>query len=401
MNLPPIQQALREHGIPAWLFYDFHRRDPIAYRVLGLKQHGMATRRWYYLIPATGEPVKLVHRIESSQLDALPGDKKVYGSWQEHREQLQEMLRPYSTVAMQYSPLNQIPTISAVDAGTVELIRSFGNIVVTSAELVLELESRWSEAALESHLEAGRLIDEIMAEAFAEIGRRVAATGETDEYSIQQFILDQFEHNHLTSNRMRPIVAVNANSGDPHYEPTRDRPAPIRKRDLVLLDMWAKLNRPGAVYYDITWTGVVYAEPSDHHRSIFETVKLARDTAVETVRSAVREGRKLHGWQVDRAARNVITESGYGEYFVHRTGHSIGEEVHGNGANMDDWETHDDRCIIPHTCFSVEPGIYLPEFGVRSEVNVYVGETEARVTGRVQEELVRIQAGPPGSYYHG
>jgi Xaa-Pro dipeptidase len=314
---------------------------------------------------------------------------------------LEEILRPYQSVAMQYSPMNQIPYISSVDAGTVELIRSFGKNVVSSAELVLQFESRWSEAALESHLEAGKLIDRIVAETFSEIGRRVELGAATDEYAIQQFILEQFEANQLTSNRKRPIVAVNSNSGDPHYEPTRESSGAIRKGDFVLLDVWAKLNRPGAVYYDITWTGVVDAEPSEDLRRVFDIVKGARDRAVETVQSAIRAATPLHGWQVDRAARNVITESGYGECFVHRTGHSIGEDVHGNGANMDDWETHDDRRIVPHTCFSVEPGIYLPEFGVRSEVNVYVGETEARVTGRVQEDLVRIQAARPGSYYHG
>ncbi|MBI2816989.1 MAG: M24 family metallopeptidase [Acidobacteria bacterium] len=400
MKIDAIQQALREHGIDAWLFYDFHRRDPIAYRVLRLKHHGMATRRWYYLLSATGQPVKLVHRIESGQLDSLSGDKRVYASWQEHQRLLQEILKPYHTVAMQYSPLNQIPYISSVDAGTVDLIRSFGKNVVSSAALVQQFECRWSDAALASHLEAGKLIDGIIEETFREIGRRVEANGETDEYSVQQFILEQFELHKLTSSRQRPIVAVNANSGNPHYEPLRDRSAPIRPGDFVLLDVWGKLNRPGAVYYDVTWTGIVAAEPPENVQRIFEIVKAARNQAVETVQSAVRAGRPLHGWEVDRAARNVITESGYGEYFVHRTGHSIGEEVHGNGANMDDWETHDDRPVIPQTCFSVEPGIYLPEFGVRSEVNVYVSEHDARVTGRVQDQLIRIQAAPVNSYYH-
>lgn len=397
MQLEAIQQALRERGIEGWLFYDFHRRDPIAYRVLGLRLHGIATRRWYYLVPAGGPPVKLVHRIESGQLDALPGEKKVYASWQEHQRMLQQMLEPFHTLAMQYSPLNQIPYVSAVDAGTVDLVRSFGKNVVSSADLVQQFEARWSAAALESHLEAGRLIDAIMEETFREIGRRVDSAGETDEYSIQQFILEQFDKNNLRSNRHRPIVAVNRNSGNPHYQTSRDHSAPIRPGDFVLLDVWAKLSKPGAVYYDITWTGFLGDEPPDEIQRVFEIVKTARDRAVATVQSAIRAGQKLHGWEVDRAARNVITESGYGEYFVHRTGHSIGEEVHGNGANMDDWETRDDREIIHCTAFSIEPGIYLPEFGVRSEVNVYVEERDARVTGRVQEHLIRIVPGGKNS----
>ena len=390
MKLDSIQQALRSSGIDAWLFYDFHRRDAIAYRVLGLRTHGMATRRWYYLVPAQGEPIKLVHRIESGQLDSLPGERRLYASWQEHSRLLEEMLRSCRTVAMQYSPLNQIPYISAVDAGTIELIRSFGKEVVSSAPLVLQFESRWSPAALASHLKAGELVDGIVADTFHEIGRRVAGSGSTDEYSIQQFILERFEQAGLTSNRKRPIVAANRNTGDPHYEPTRERSSPIREGDFVLLDVWAKLNRTGAVYYDVTWTGFLGAEPPREIEKIFEIVKAARDSAVARVVSACQRGEQLHGWEVDHAARNVITERGYAEFFVHRTGHSIGEEVHGNGTNIDDLETHDDRAIIPFTGFSIEPGIYLPEFGVRSEVNVYVEEGSARVTGRIQDRVVPI-----------
>jgi len=393
MNLEAIQQALRDRGIEGWLFYDFHRRDLIAYRVLGLKLRGMATRGWYYLVPAHGQPVKLLHRIESGQLDSLPGEKKIYASWQEHQRLLEELVRPMHTLAMQYSPLNQIPYISAVDAGTVDLIRGFGPQVVSSADLVQRFEARWDAAALQSHLEAGKLIDAILSETFGEISRRVETSGQTDEYAIQHFILEQFQKGGLTSNRYRPIVAANCNSGNPHYEPSRESSAPIRAGDFVLLDVWAKLSRPGAVYYDITWTGFVGDQPPEKIQRIFEIVRAARNRAIETVQSACRAGKRIHGWEVDRAARNVITESGYGEYFLHRTGHSIGEEVHGNGANMDDWETHDDREIIPGTCFSIEPGIYLPEFGVRSEVNVYVEERDARVTGRVQERIVRLAEG--------
>jgi Xaa-Pro aminopeptidase len=255
---------------------------------------------------------------------------------------------------------------------------------------VLQFESRWPPAALASHLKAGELIDGIVAETFQEIGRRVAESGSTDEYSIQQFILERFEQAGLTSNRKRPIVAANRNTGDPHYEPTREHSSPIRDGDFVLLDVWAKLNRSGAVYYDVTWTGFLGAEPPPEIKKIFDIVREARDSAVARVVTGCQGGEQLHGWEVDRAARNVITERGYAEFFVHRTGHSIGEEVHGNGTNIDDLETHDDREIIPYTAFSIEPGIYLPEFGVRSEVNVYVEEGNARVTGRIQERVVPI-----------
>ena len=251
-------------------------------------------------------------------------------------------------------------------------------------------EARWSPAALQAHLEAGQAVDEIVALAFEEIGKRIGASGQTDEYAIQQFLLEQFGSNGLVSNSTRPIVAVNRNSANPHYEVSAKRSSPIRAGDFVLLDVWAKQKKRDAVFYDVTWVGFVGDHPPKKIQQVFEVVKAARDRAVETVESAVRESRTLRGWQVDQAARAVITNSGFGESILHRTGHSIGESVHGNGANMDDLETHDDREIIPFTGFSIEPGIYLPEFGVRSEVNVFVGEGEARVTGAVQKELVRI-----------
>ena len=393
MELELIQRALRESGIQSWLFYDFHHRDPIAYSILGLDPHGIATRRWYYLVPAEGQPLKLVHKIEGAQLDGLPGERKLYASWQEHQQLLEEMLRPFQSLAMQYSPYNRIPYLSLVDAGTIEMVRSFGKNVVSSADLVQQFEARWSPASLQSHLEAGKDVDSIVSETFMEIGRRVDLNGETDEFAVQQFIMEQFDKHRLVTDRQRPIVAVNRNSGDPHYETSRERSSAIRAGDFVLLDVWAKQDKPGAVYYDITWTGFVGDDPPESIRRIFEIVKTARNRAVQTVQAALREGRKLHGWEVDRVARNVIIDNGYGDCFPHRTGHSIGERVHGNGANIDDWETRDDREIIPFTAFSIEPGIYLPEFGVRSEVNVFVEERDARVTGRVQDELVQIPVG--------
>jgi Xaa-Pro aminopeptidase len=389
MDLEAIQQALREQSLDGWLFYDFDHRDPIAYRILGLPSGRLAKRRWYYLIPAVGSPKKLVHRIENGQLDSLPGEKREYAAWEALTTNLQEMLAPYSSIAMQYSPNNQIPYISRADAGTVELIRSFGNRVSSSADLVQQFEARWTDEALGSHLEAGRRIDAIIARTFEEIGRRVGEQGTTDEYVIQQFLLEQFARENLVSDDP-PLVAVNQNSGNAHYETRRERAAAIRQGDFVLLDVWAKLRQPGAVYYDVTWVGFLGEHPPEEHRRVFGIVAEARDRAVARVQEAVRAGQRIRGWEIDRAARDFITKSGYGDYFIHRTGHSIGESVHGNGANIDDLETHEERFILPRTCFSIEPGIYLPEFGVRSELNVYVDEQEARVTGAIQREIIRI-----------
>ncbi len=387
-RISSIQKALAERGLDAWLFYDHHHRDSIAYRVLGLDAGSMVTRRWFYLLPAQGEPMKLVHRIEVAHLDSLPGRRREYSSWQELGQGLEEMVRGRARVAMQYSPNNLIPYIGLVDAGTVEMVRGFGADVVSSGDLVQLFEARWPPEALESHLAAGRAIDEIVPLTFAEIGRRLPA----DEFAIQQFILEKFAAAGLMTDEP-PIVAAGPNSGNPHYEPRLGRSAPIAAGDFVLLDIWGKQKRPGAVYYDITWVGFAGAQPPEKIQQIFEVVREARDTGVKFVLDAVRERRSIRGWEVDQAVRGYIGSKGHGAEFVHRTGHSIGDSVHGNGANMDNLETKDEREIIPRTCFSVEPGIYLPEFGVRSEVNVYVGEDEARVTGAIQREIVRIAPG--------
>jgi Xaa-Pro aminopeptidase len=386
MNLSAIQAALREHKFDAWLFCDHHHRDPIAYRVLGLAESLMVTRRWFYVIPAQGEPRKLVHRIEAGHLDSLPGTKREYSAWQELTENLKAMLAPYSKVAMQYSPNNIVFYVSLVDAGTVELVRGFGKNVLSSADLVSLFEATLSEEQVESHFAAGRKVDAITAAAFQEIGRRVR-NGGTNEFEIQKFFAEAFEREELVTDDL-PIVAVNANAANPHYEPSAERHSPIREGDLVLLDVWAKQKQPGAVYYDITWMGFVGKAPPPKQREVFEVVKRARDAGVEKVRSAIAAGKKIAGWEVDKATRDVIEEAGYGKQFIHRTGHSIATEVHGNGANMDNLEIHDERQILPNTCFSVEPGIYLPEFGVRSEVDVMVRKGRAEVTGKIQRELV-------------
>jgi Xaa-Pro aminopeptidase len=391
MDLKAIQAALRESNLDGWVFYDHHHRDPIAYRVLKIRPV-MCTRRWYYLIPAEGEPAKLVHRIEKGNLGGLPGTECQYSSWREQRESLRKILEGKRTVAMQYSALNDIPYVGLVDAGTVELVKSFGIEVVTSADLVQLFEARWSAEALASHLEAGKVVHAAVGAGFAMIRDAVRAGKALGEYDVQQEMARLFETHNVISDEP-PNVSVNRNSANPHYLPTRESSQPIRANDFVLLDVWGKLKTPGAVYFDITWTGYVGEEVPRRCTEIFEIVREARDAAVNLVKESMQQGRALHGYEVDDAARGVIARHGYGEYFVHRTGHSIGEDVHGNGANLDNFETRDHRRIIPRTCFSVEPGIYLPEFGVRSEVNVYVEERDARVTGEMQQAIVPILAG--------
>ncbi len=388
MDLAAIQSALREREFDAWLFYDHHHRDPIAYRVLGVPESLMVTRRWFYCIPAQGEPGKLVHRIEAGHLDSLPGAKREYSSWQELQEGLKALLVPYKRIAMQYSPQNLIPYIGLVDAGTIELVRSFGKEIGSSGDLVARFEAAWTEAQIRSHFVARDKIDAITQAAFQEIGRRTR-NGGTHEFEMQQWIVEAFRREGLTTEDPL-IVGVNKNSGNPHYEPRSDRSAPMREGDFVLLDIWGKLAEPGAVYYDITWTGFIGKAPSERHREVFEVVRGARDTGIDVVEATIGAGRKLQGWEVDAAVRAHIAQAGYGEYFVHRTGHSIGTSVHANGANMDNLETKDDREVIPNSCFSIEPGIYLPEFGVRSEVNMLVRKGSAEVTGKIQKEIVII-----------
>ena len=388
MNIEAIQSELRNQKLHGWLFFDHHQRDALAYRVLGFTPARHVTRRWYYLIPAEGEPAGLVHNVESGMLDELPGKKARYSSWQEQISGLTSLLAGRRKVAMQYSPLCAIPYVSMVDGGTLELVRSVGAEPVSSADLIQYFEARWSAAALDSHLEAGRRVDQARRRAFEMIGGRVRAGEALTEYEVRQFILREFERTGLVTDD-GPIVGVNAHASDPHYSPGPEGSAAIRSGDFVLIDMWAKLDIPKSVYYDITWTGVC-GEPTEEMRKVFGVVRDARDRAVERVKRAATATEDLRGFEVDDAARNYIREQGYGKYFVHRTGHSIGEDVHGTGANMDNLETHDDRKVIPWTCFSVEPGVYLPAFGVRSEVNVFVGEGEARVTGEIQTELVAI-----------
>jgi Xaa-Pro dipeptidase len=389
-KIAAIQTELRAAGLDGWLFYDFHHRDPIAARVLGLNG-GLGTRRWFYLIPRNGAPRKLVHRIESGALDSLPGAKFVYAGLEELKKNLPRLIGRARTVAMQYSPRNAIPYISLVDAGTIEMVRAQGCKVVSSADLVQKFESCWSAEQYRSHVAAGRVIDRITQAAFARAASQVRGKSALSEYQLQQWILGQFRANGITTDEP-PIVAVGKHSGNPHYEPHPKRSSPIRKGDLLLLDVWGKLDRPRSVYYDITWVGYLGAQVPAKYAKIFTVVREARDRAVAFVQQSLAAGRAVQGWQVDRAAREVIRKAGYARYFVHRTGHNIGQEVHGNGANMDGLETHDVRQVLPRTCFSVEPGIYLREFGVRSEIDVYIDWGTARVTGPVQTGILPLLA---------
>jgi Xaa-Pro aminopeptidase len=389
MKLSEIQGALAAEGFDGWLFYDHHRRDPLAYRILGLPDEFPPTRRWYYFIPASGEARALCHRIEPHTLDPLPGGKRYYSRWSEQRDELKRLIGSARIVAMQHSPECALPYIAMVDAGTIELIRSFGVDVRGSANLVQMFEARWTQHQLEQHLEAGRRMDRIRAEAFDLVRQKTRAAASLTEWDVRCFLLNRMAQENLETDH-GPIVAVNANASDPHYEPTAEHHSPVNPGDFVLIDMWAKLIEPGAVYYDITWTGYCGDSPTSEMQNVFAVVTGGRDAAIQFVQDATRRREPIAGYQVDDAARGVIDAAGFGQYFIHRTGHSIGADVHGAGANMDNFETHDDRKIIPWTCFSVEPGVYLPDFGIRSEVNVFIGEDGARVTGEIQRELLML-----------
>jgi Xaa-Pro dipeptidase len=386
MDLQKIQQELRNQKLDGWLFFDHHVRDSLAYRVLGLDPSKVPTRRWYYLIPADGEPAGLEHRIERNMLGTLPGERIPYSSWTEQLAALRKLLSGRKRVAMQYSPNCAIPYVSMVDAGTVELVRSLGVEVTSSAELIQYFEARWTPEALESHLEAGRRVDKVRAGAFQLIRERTRNGGAIQEVEVMRFVRDGFAKAGLYTDH-GPIVGANANASNPHYEPSDEITSPIKRGDWVLLDMWAKLDQPDSVYYDITWTAYCGDSPSERIRQVFNVVKDARDAAIKRVKDGISAGEPLCGYQVDDACRAVIDGAGFGEYFTHRTGHSIGQTVHGNGANMDNLETHDERRVAPWSCFSIEPGIYLPEFGVRSEIDMFVGDGEARVTGEMQREM--------------
>ncbi|HUY34040.1 MAG TPA: M24 family metallopeptidase [Pirellulales bacterium] len=390
-DLAAVQAALRQGELDGWLLYDFRAGNVLARRILDLDDRQVGSRRCFYCIPAQGPPRKLVHRIESGALDHLPGERIVYLHWQSLEAGLAALVSGMRNVAMEYSPRNAIPYISRVDAGTVEQVRAHGVDVVSSGDLIQRFEAVWDDDQWESHLAAEKHTTGAYDRAWEFIAQRVRGGGSVRETDVQGVILDHFARHALTTSHP-PIVAANAHSGDPHYEPIPGHDAEIREGDFVLIDLWAKLDRPRAVYSDLTRVGFVGREVPERFAKIFRIVSEARDAAIDFVRLAFAQGRPPAGWEVDQAARDVIVAAGYGEAFVHRTGHSIGQETHGNGANMDNLETHDERRVLPRTCFSIEPGIYLPEFGVRSEVNVYIDDAGGvHVTGGpLQTEVLAV-----------
>ena len=388
LDIPAVQKTLSIDRIDGWLLYDFHGSNPIATRLAGLT--GVhTTRRWYYFIPASGVPKKLVHAIEPNTLDALPGDRLIYAGRRELELGVGELMRGSKVVAMEYSPECSIPYVSRVDGGTIDLIRRLGGKVISSGDLIQQFEAVWDAAAIVTHRAASEKLYRIKDNTFKFIGAKLSAGDPLDEYQVQQTMVGWFKDEGLIADA-QPIVGAQENAGNPHYAPTATKSRAIHANELVLLDLWGKLAAPHAVYADITWTGFAGQMPPAEFAKAFAAIVDGRDAAVAYVQAAVRLGRDLHGWQVDRTTRDVITAAGYGECFIHRTGHSLGEEVHGNGVHMDDYETHDDRKLIPGTGFTIEPGIYTKQFGVRTEINMIIGEKDATVTGPCQKELVQI-----------
>lgn len=392
-DLPAIQAALREFNLDGWLLYDFRGLNVLARRVLDIPADAHTSRRLAYAIPREGQPRKLVHRIESGPLDHLPGEKHVYLRWQEFEAGIAKLLAGMNRVAMEYVPRNGNPYVSRVDAGTVELVQSCGVTVESSGDLIAMFEAAWDDAAWQSHLESSRLTTAAFDMAWRFVAERVRANGSVRETEVQQAIMDYFAANDLVTDHP-PIVGVGPHSGDPHFAPSKENDGIIREGDFLLVDLWAKLNKPGAVYSDYTRVGFVGGKVPEKYEKVFATVAAARDAGIACVRAAFAKNRPLCGYEVDDATRAVIEAAGYGEYFCHRTGHSIGQETHGNGANMDNLETHDTRRVLRQTCFSIEPGIYLPEFGVRSEINVFVDAAGAvHVTGGpLQQRVLPILA---------
>ena len=391
VDVAAVQAALGAEGLDGWLLYDFHGSNPIASDVTGAGRRGghLATRRWYYLIPATGQPRGLVHAIERQVLAHLPGDISIYAGREQLDSGVRELVRGVRRIAMEYSPDGAIPYLGRVDAGTIEHLRALGLDVVSSGDLVQRFAAVWDEAAVATHMAASEKLHRVKDRAFAAIRDRIASGTPTTEYDIQQLMTGWFRDEGLISDSP-PIVAAAGNGGNPHYMPTASEHRPIRAGEMVLLDLWGKLDSPGAVFADITWVGYTGAQPAQRFITVFDTVAAARDAAITLVQRAVAAGQPLRGWQVDRAASTVLRAAGFGAHVLHRTGHSLGESVHGNGVNMDDYETHDDRRLLPGTGFTIEPGLYFDDFGVRLEIDMLVRERDAIVTGPIQQEIVAL-----------
>ena len=391
LDVAAIQRTLRQHGLDGWLLYDFHGSNPIAVQLTGLGDGPhLTTRRWYYLIPATGEPRGLVHAIERHNLEHLPGTKTVYAGRQQLDAGLDDLLAGTKRVAMEYSPHCAIPYISRVDAGTAEAIRARGVEIVSSGDLVQQFEATWTAAQLASHRAASEALYRIKDRAFEAASAALAAGRTWSEYDLQQDMLRWFDEEGLISDSA-PVVAVGPHAGNPHYLPGASHAALIVADEVLLLDLWGKQRHGGAVFADITWVGFTASRVPDEAARAFGAIVQARDEAVRVVQQAARDGRDLRGWEVDRAARGVLEREGFGRWILHRTGHSLGETVHGNGTHLDDYETHDERLVLPGTGFTIEPGLYFEHFGVRTEINVYRDERAASVTGPRQSAIVTLR----------
>ncbi|QYO65839.1 M24 family metallopeptidase [Leptolyngbya sp. 7M] len=393
-RLSEIQKALAEQGFDGWLFYDFRGSDILAPRILKTERLS-GSRRWFYFVPRQGDPVKVVHAIEPGQLDSLPGKKLIYREWQLLRDQVAKAIfdkgRPRGNflIAMQYSPNNDIPYISRVDAGTIEMVRSIGVKIGSSADLVQQFEAVWTPEQLEMHKEAAVNIQKVIIEAFGEIKRRINADIPTTENDVQQFMMKRYDE--LGMNPSPMIVAVNANAASPHYFPRVGQGAPIRRGDLVLIDSVSKMRKPKAPAADLTWMGYVGESVPEEYTKIWGIVFEAQQKALQAIRDAFATGRPITGAQVDDVSRGIIARAGYADEFLHRTGHSIGEEGHGNGANIDNLETRDSRRLISGTAFSIEPGIYFAgRFGIRSEIDVYIDGKNVIITHPHQTEIFPI-----------
>lgn len=387
-KIAEVQRYLAALGLDGWLLYDFHRSNPLAHRFLELPPNSLVTRRFFYWIPRQGTPVKLLHAIEPHQLDRWPGEKKIYASWQSMEHLLQEMLAGQRKIAMEYSPNNAIPYVSKVDAGTVERIRSFGVEVVSSAEFLLYFTSVLGEEQMNSQRRAASALAEIVEGAWCHLQERIRTGKKETERGLQEWICTRFEEEGLVTDEL-PIVAVNAHSADPHFETPATGSSEIRLGDWLLIDLWAKEKGEGSVFGDLTKVAVVAASPTPKQAQIFQLVRRAQKGAIQFVRERFAKGERVEGWEVDEAARSVIVAGGFGAQFLHRTGHNIEMELHGSGTHMDNLEMHDTRPLVPKTCFSVEPGIYLPgEFGVRLESDVLILDPHTiEVTGGEQEEV--------------
>lgn len=388
-----IQKRLRSLKVDGWLLYNFRGTNVFATKILEMPPDVFLSRRHFYFIPAEGSPRKLVHSIEQHALDHLPGEKFVYSQWMTLDSGVKNLLgRGVRTIAMEYSPNNAIPYLSKVDGGTLEYLRTFGVEIVSSGDIVQYFEARWTQEQYDEMLESAHVLRTTVDDAFGFIGDRLRAGKTVTEFDVQTRMLEEFKHHGLIT-YADPNCSANANGANPHYEPTKAQSSPIKRGDFVLIDLWAKKNKPGAVYADITWVAYVGDTIPAKYQEVFDVVKGARDAAVVYLKEQFRAGKKVLGCDVDDVTRKYITDRGYGEFFIHRTGHNIGEEVHGNGANIDNFETHDERELIPQTCFSIEPGIYLPdEFGVRLEIDIYISaDREVIIPGLpIQQEIVKI-----------